>query len=354
MPLLSERLPWISLLAPFGAAVYLGFSAGGFFAGSTAVGVLVLLAVLALRVLTEENPFAGVNLWVVVVSATLAVFAVWVLISYIWSDSPARSLLEFDRALLYLLAFLAAGSVLSTSNRVRGAVWGATAATVAITGVGLLTRIFPDVFPTDPAVAADRLSHPLTYWNGLGLMAVFGLVLTLGIASDRRQPAVARPIAAALTVPLAATLYFTLSRGAIAACALGLVVFVVMARPRPLITTLPAVLPFVAVALLACYQADTLTTRGLRRRQRGGPGPHGRARDRVRHGGGGRDPMGAHAPRRAGRSGPGPPAGPAAGTARPGCSCGGAARGERGRAGCSRGDRPPGRPLPARRAGGAG
>ena len=150
MSLLSERLSGISLLAPFGVAVYLGFSAGGFFAGSTAVGVLVLLAVLALRVLTEENPVAGVNLWVVVVSASLAVFAVWVLISYIWSDSPARSLLEFDRALLYLLAFLAAGSVLSTSNRVRGAVWGATGAIVAITGAGLLTRIFPDVSPPTP------------------------------------------------------------------------------------------------------------------------------------------------------------------------------------------------------------
>ena len=61
-------------------------------------------------------------------------------------------------------------------------------------------------------------------------------------------------------MPLAATLYFTLSRGAIVACALGLVVFVVMARPRLLVTTLPAVVPFVAVALVVCYQADALTT----------------------------------------------------------------------------------------------
>ena len=91
-------------------------------------------------------------------------------------------------------------------------------------------------------------------------MAVFGLVLTVGIASDRRQPAFSRPIAAALTVPLAATLYFTLSRGAIVASALGLLVFFIVARPRLLLTTLPAVVPFVAVALVACYQADALTT----------------------------------------------------------------------------------------------
>ena len=257
---MPERLSGIALLAPFGAAVYLAFSAGGFFAGTTAAGVLILIVVLALRLLTGDNPLAGANLWIVTVSASLALFAVWILISYLWSDSPARSVLEFDRALLYLLAFLLTGLMLKTPSRVRTATWAATAAIVAVTGASLLSRVLPATFPTDVPVVADRLSFPLTYWNGLGLMAAFGLVLTVGIASDRRQPALARPIAAALTVPLAATLYFTLSRGAIVACVLGLLVFAVAARPRRLITTLPSVVPFVAIALYACYQADVLTT----------------------------------------------------------------------------------------------
>jgi O-antigen ligase len=61
-------------------------------------------------------------------------------------------------------------------------------------------------------------------------------------------------------VPMAATLYFTLSRGAIAATIIGLAVFVVVARPRGLLTTLLAAGPAVAVALVVSYQADVLTS----------------------------------------------------------------------------------------------
>mgnify|MGYP006175038649 CR=1 FL=1 len=37
---------------------------------------------------------------------------------------------------------------------------------------GLLTRVLPDVFPIAPNVLDQRLSYPITYWNGVGLLYV--------------------------------------------------------------------------------------------------------------------------------------------------------------------------------------
>jgi O-antigen ligase len=258
---LTDRLTaGAALLGPAGVLVYLGFSAGGFFPGATAVGVLILLAILALRVLTAEHPVAGANLAIVVASGSLAGFAAWVMLSQLWSDSAARSLLEFDRVLVYLLALLSTGLLLRTRPRVQALVWAVAIAIVVVVGAGLLTRILPEVFPTNPSFGGDRLSHPLTYWNGVGILAGLGLLLLLSVAGDRRQPPFARPLAAALVVPMVAALYFTLSRGAIAATIAGLAVFVVVARPRGLLTTLLAIGPATAVALVVCYQADVLTS----------------------------------------------------------------------------------------------
>ncbi len=249
------------LLAPAIVLLYLAFSAGGFFAGSTAVAALILLGALALRILTGAHPVAGANLWVLVASVSLAGFGAWILLSQIWSDSAARALLEFDRVLVYLAVLLLVGLRRRSRGRMQALVWAIGIAIVVIVGAGLLTRILPEVFPTDPAEqGADRLSHPLTYWNGLGITAALGIVLALAVASDRRQPRVARPLAAASIVPLGAALLFTFSRGSIAAAALGLAVFALVARPRELLTTLIAVAPPLAVALIVCYQADVVAS----------------------------------------------------------------------------------------------
>ena len=56
------------------------------------------------------------------------------------------------------------------------------------------------------------------------------------------------------------TVYFTFSRGAIAAGILGLIVYAVLGRPRALLTGLLAVAPPTAIALVAAYDADLLAT----------------------------------------------------------------------------------------------
>jgi hypothetical protein len=41
------------------------------------------------------------------------------------------------------------------------------------------TRLPPHVWPTNANIANSRLSFPVTYWNVVGLLAPFGIVLWL-------------------------------------------------------------------------------------------------------------------------------------------------------------------------------
>src|SRR3712207_1537396 len=86
----------ITLLAA-AVCVRLGFSAGGFFAGTTATAASVALGLLILWVTVAHRPFAALSRPLAAAAGALAAFALWVLVSAAWSDAPARALLEFDR-----------------------------------------------------------------------------------------------------------------------------------------------------------------------------------------------------------------------------------------------------------------
>ena len=136
--------------------------------------------------------------------------------------------------------------------------WGIAAGIVVVCAIGLTTRVLPDVWPIAPNLANDRLSYPLTYWNSLGLLAAIGVVFCVHLTSSWRDPPSIRVAAAGAVPLLAATVLFTFSRGAIAAGAVGLLAYMLIARPRLLATGLLAVVPATVVALIAAYEADLL------------------------------------------------------------------------------------------------
>jgi O-antigen ligase len=143
----------------------------------------------------------------------------------------------------------------------RGLAWGLAAASVVVCGSGLVTRTLPDLWHVAPdAVAAGRLSFPVSYWNTLGLLAGMGIVLCAAITTHRREPRPARVLAAAAIPLLATTLYFTFSRGALLATAVGLVAFVLVGRPRALVCGLAAALPATALAIGVSLDADRLSS----------------------------------------------------------------------------------------------
>src|SRR5262249_34683484 len=80
--------------------------------------------------------------------------------------------------------------------------------------------------------AQGRLEQPLTYWNAMGELAALGVVLCARIIGDTSRDQRMRMAAAAATAPLGLGLYVTFSRGALFACAAGLVTLVVAAPRR--------------------------------------------------------------------------------------------------------------------------
>lgn len=247
-------------LIPGLLVVVLSFRAGGFFPQATALTTIALAVALALRVAFSRRPLAGLSTRYVVGACALGLFALWTLVSSTWSHAPARAIVEYDRALLYALAFILLGSWGRTVTRLRWMIRGIAGGAVAVCACSLITRLAPDVWEIAPAIANDRLSYPLTYWNSLGLLAAVAFILSFALTSDAREHPAARVLGAAALPILATTVLLTFSRGAIAVTALGVVALVVVGRPRALPSGLLVALPTVGCAVLAAYRADLLAS----------------------------------------------------------------------------------------------
>ncbi len=218
---------------------------------------MALVVLLVLHVTLAERPFAGLSLLFLIGAVALGLLALWTLISAWWSDAPARALLEYDRALLYLLAFVALGLAGRTPARLRLALRSIAVAAFIVCLCGLVTRLLPDVWSVATDVRDDRLSFPLTYWNALGLIAAVGFILCFTLSSDFAERPVGRVLAAGALPVLALSLLFTFSRGSLGAGVVGLAAAVVAARPRALPSALLAAVPTVVVAVAIGYGATS-------------------------------------------------------------------------------------------------
>jgi hypothetical protein len=247
------------LLVPAGLMVYFAFHDGGYFPKPTAYVALVLCVVLLVRVLVG-SPFEGAGWLLTAGAALLALYTVMVLVSQSWSHAPGEAAVEFDRALTYLAVLVLIGTVGRTRPRVVWLLHGLLVAIFVICTISLITRVLPHVWPIKPLLASNRLSFPLTYWNTLGVVAALGLILCLHFSADRREHPVGRVVASAFAPILAATLFFTFSRGAIGATAIGVVIYLLVGRPRLWLSALVAMVPPVAVTVKFAYDANLLAT----------------------------------------------------------------------------------------------
>ncbi len=243
-------------VASFVAVAGLAAANGGFFPSSwgwSALGLL-WLAVVALIVRRVDRPgkaeiaFAG----------TAVLGAAWTWISIAWSSDQTQSVLEGERALVPLAA-IAAVYCLAGRRPVRLVVGGVFAAIVAVAAYALLTRLLPDRLGTYDRLAVYRLATPIGYWNGLGIFAVMGVLLALGIAA-RAERTRARVLAAASLPVLVTTLYFTFGRGSWIALGAGLLVLVALDPHRlRTITAVLAYLPAPAAAVALASRSHALT-----------------------------------------------------------------------------------------------
>jgi hypothetical protein len=235
---------WNCLLC-FGLVVFLGLEGGGYDPlVHDQVGIVVWWIVLV-SVIAGALPRARLSPLAIAALLLFAAFAVWIALSLTWTESLDRTLIDLARATTFVGVFML--GLLSRDVGETQRTIGAVAAGIAVVvGVGLLSRLHPTLFggalETGRILGSeDRLSFPLNYWNALAALAAIGLPLFLQLATGAKTIAV-RALSAAALPALMLTLYFTISRGGIAAAAIGVAIFIVLAADR-----LPK-LPVLAVA----------------------------------------------------------------------------------------------------------
>jgi hypothetical protein len=221
----------------FAAVTWIGIANGGYFAtewGWAALG-FALLALLA--ILARERVGISRLEWVAVLA--LGSLASWTLLSVVWSPSAAQPVLAFERTFVYVLALLAVLLVSTGKGSAVGLVSGVLAGAVVVSADGVLAYS-----------GSGRLSAPIGYTNGIGILATIGMLVALGLAAN----AVGRHTRALAfgAVPLlAATLHLTYSRGAWAALAVGICVAVLVdVRRLHLLAVLALALPTSAFAVV--------------------------------------------------------------------------------------------------------
>lgn len=226
----------------------LGFASGGYFPESWRLATLAACCLTGAALLLLER--IELTRASVLFLSALGALAGWIGLSRIWSVSPDLSVLELERALLYLAAGTALALV-AGPGAARPLLTGAFAATVILSAYGLGALV---VSGRDPDLRGAAIAEPLGYAGALGAIAAVGLLLAalLGVRAGTRAGAAAFASTAALFAPV---LYLTTSRAAWLALAVGAIVAILLGPDRLQLAA------FVALVAAGAVTAIWLATR---------------------------------------------------------------------------------------------
>jgi hypothetical protein len=210
----------------------IAFFAGGFFEEPRLTAGLVAWALVLVVALAAPTPLPASRAGRAAV-AGLVLLTAWSAASLAWAPVAGPAVAAIERLLLYVAALVAAIGLLRRPGA-RTAVEPVLAlGALTVIGFGLTARLLPELLHQEVSwTAGDRFERPLTYWNAQGLLAAMGFVLCVRIAGSHLRPVAMRAAAAAACAPLAAGVYLSLSRGAIAAAIVGLAVLIAAAPTR--------------------------------------------------------------------------------------------------------------------------
>ena len=223
-PAASAVVPAAATALPLAVSAVLVFRSGGYYPTGFGFAALVLLVAAATAAIAIAGSwtFGGV-----VALCGLLGLSVWQLFEAAHADDASLA----QQAATLSALYAAAGALTLFGMRrswLPRLVDGALLVSVAAALGGLLARLFPS-FGSDTEA---RLAWPLTYWNGLGAAAGFGIVLAIGIAGATARPLLVRGLAAAAVPPMLLTLVMTFSRGGALVAFVGLAVALALAPGR--------------------------------------------------------------------------------------------------------------------------
>jgi hypothetical protein len=256
----AERNFWGNCLLPalagFVPIVAVSSAQGGYF--PTAWGWATLGLVLAAGVTILARDQVALSRIELCFVGSWALVAGWIALSLAWTSDFPSTMLEIERALVYVGA-AAAIIVIAAGRDVRWLIGGALCAVGGVSLFSLATRVFPDTIRVYDPTANNRLAQPLGYWNGLSAYVVMGVLLALGFAA-RGSRLWMRALAAALVVPMGATFYFTFGRTGWFALAAALVAGVGFDRRRvQLLVVMTCIVPIAGIGVWLASRYRGLT-----------------------------------------------------------------------------------------------
>lgn len=256
---MSARPRWSNASGPLvGLALLLPLAAfdGGYFPTAWGWSALALAATALTAACVRTRVRLSTHELVFLLA--LVCLAAWVLLSLLWTSTPTGTVLEGQRAVVYVAGGLAV-LLLVSRRSAPGLLVGIWAASSLVSGYALLTRLLPETQSAFDPIAGYRLAEPFGYWNALGLFAAIGALLALALAA-RAPGLLFRALAAATLVVLLATLYFTFSRGAWLALGVGLLAIAVVDRRRlRFVAALLVIAPWPAAGVLLASRPGSLT-----------------------------------------------------------------------------------------------
>jgi hypothetical protein len=251
--------------AAFAAPVLIGglaLAGGGFAVDDRHIaGLAVWLLVAAMLVLgaagraTLGRPFY----WAL---GLIGALALWSALSSLWSASVELSVIEADRILVYLGFFIATFVIAQTEQARQRFGEGLAVTLIGIAVLALASRLLPDLLSVaEGPGSGSRLSYPLGYWNGDGV--VFGIAAGLSLWLSRRAQGQFLRWLGVISLPaILLALYFTYSRGGLLALLVAGGCLIALSRDRlwllatlaiGALGTLPAVLAVQARPNVAEY-----------------------------------------------------------------------------------------------------
>lgn len=250
----------------------LAFFAGGYFEGPRVWAGLIAWAAVAVAMIVCDRPLPR-HRWSVVALAGLSLLAVWTLASALWAPTAGGAYDAGQIVVTYTGVLLAAAALLRARPALAAVEPALAGGALVVIGYGISERLAPGLLSFSRSITAQgRLEQPLTYWNAMGEVAAIGLVLCAHLAGDADRPPRLRAAAAAACAPLGMGLYLSFSRGALFACAAGLVALVVAAPTREQVrgVLLAIAAGALAAAAAAPFRGVTSLAGGLAIRERQG------------------------------------------------------------------------------------
>jgi hypothetical protein len=205
---------------------------GGFPDAPRLVAAIAAWLLVLLTAVAAERPIPGHRPGRLALAGMLLLSG-WTALSLTWAPLGTPALVDLQRLALYLAVLVAACAWLGLPRAVEVVEPGLLLGVVAVVGYGMSERFLPGLVELDASpIAFGRLEQPISYWNGMGLLAATGLVLSARLAGCASRPPALRAAGAAAAPLLGAGLLLTLSRGAFLAAAAGMVVLLVIAPER--------------------------------------------------------------------------------------------------------------------------